>query len=59
MIRGCGRTDFQEGDPNVLYHSINDKIFALPDDTRLFPDMTTMVLLSSVAEENNLTQTFT
>ena len=37
LIRGCGRTDFQEGDPNVLYQSINEKIFTLPDDTRLFP----------------------
>ena len=37
LIRGCGRTDFQEGDPGILYNSINSKIFTLPDRTRLFP----------------------
>jgi glyoxylase-like metal-dependent hydrolase (beta-lactamase superfamily II)/rhodanese-related sulfurtransferase len=37
MIRGCGRTDFQEGDPRTLYRSLRDKIFSLPDDTLVYP----------------------
>ena len=30
MIRGAGRTDFQEGDAHRLYRSVHDKLFALP-----------------------------
>jgi glyoxylase-like metal-dependent hydrolase (beta-lactamase superfamily II) len=37
MIDGCGRTDFQNGDPATLYRSVHEKIFALPDDTLVFP----------------------
>jgi glyoxylase-like metal-dependent hydrolase (beta-lactamase superfamily II) len=37
LIDGCGRTDFQNGDSAVLYRSVHDKIFALPDDTLVFP----------------------
>lgn len=37
LIRGCGRTDFQEGDPRVLYKSIHEKIFTLPDYFKLYP----------------------
>ncbi|XP_076273951.1 persulfide dioxygenase ETHE1, mitochondrial-like [Rhynchophorus ferrugineus] len=37
LIRGCGRTDFQEGDSRTLYHSVHEKIFALPDSTLLYP----------------------
>ena len=37
LIRGCGRTDFQQGDPRALYASVHDKIFSLPDDTALYP----------------------
>lgn len=37
LIRGCGRTDFQEGDPRTLYNSVYQKIFSLPDDTLLYP----------------------
>ena len=29
MIRGAGRTDFQEGDARRLYRSVHDKLFAL------------------------------
>ena len=27
LIRGCGRTDFQEGDPRTLYRSVHKRIF--------------------------------
>lgn len=37
LIDGCGRTDFQNGDSAVLYRSVHDKIFALPDDTLVYP----------------------
>jgi sulfur dioxygenase len=37
LIRGCGRTDFQEGDSEQLYKSVYEKIFTLPDNFRLYP----------------------
>ena len=37
MIEGCGRTDFQNGDADALYASVTEKLFALPDDTLVYP----------------------
>ena len=37
LVRGCGRTDFQNGDPSQLYASITDTLFALPDATLVYP----------------------
>lgn len=37
LIDGCGRTDFQNGDTNTLYHSITEKLFTLPEDTLVYP----------------------
>jgi sulfur dioxygenase len=37
MIDGCGRTDFQGGDSATLYHSVHEKIFALADETLIYP----------------------
>ncbi|XP_049281893.1 persulfide dioxygenase ETHE1, mitochondrial [Anopheles funestus] len=37
LIRGCGRTDFQEGDSRTLYRSVHERIFTLPENFRLFP----------------------
>lgn len=37
LIRGCGRTDFQEGDPKTLYESVHKNIFTLPDMFSLYP----------------------
>ncbi len=37
LIRGCGRTDFQDGDPGTLYDSITQKLFVLSDDTVVYP----------------------
>ncbi|XP_063700151.1 persulfide dioxygenase ETHE1, mitochondrial-like [Culicoides brevitarsis] len=37
LIRGCGRTDFQEGSAKQLYKSVHERIFTLPDNFRLFP----------------------
>lgn len=37
LIRGCGRTDFQAGDPGMLYDSIHARLFSLPDETIVYP----------------------
>ena len=37
LIRGCGRTDFQEGNPDTLYDSVWQQIFSLPENFKLFP----------------------
>ena len=37
FIRGCGRTDFQSGDPGTLYDSVTKKLFTLPDETLVYP----------------------
>lgn len=37
LIRGCGRTDFQQGSASRLYHSIRDRLFTLPDDCVVWP----------------------
>lgn len=37
LIRGCGRTDFQEGSSSVLFKSVREKLFSLPDATLVYP----------------------
>ena len=37
LIRGAGRTDFQQGDALTLYHSVQEQIFTLPEDCMLYP----------------------
>jgi sulfur dioxygenase len=37
LIRGTGRTDFQNGDPRAQYDSIFNKLLKLPDETLIFP----------------------
>jgi len=37
LIRGCGRTDFQQGDPRAMYRSIHAQIFSLPETCLLYP----------------------
>jgi len=37
LIRGCGRTDFQQGSPEVLYRSVHEQIFSLPEGCLLYP----------------------
>jgi glyoxylase-like metal-dependent hydrolase (beta-lactamase superfamily II)/rhodanese-related sulfurtransferase len=37
LIRGCGRTDFQQGSAEVLYRSVHEQIFSLPDACLLYP----------------------
>ena len=37
LIRGTGRTDFQNGDPYEQYHSLFDRLLKLPDNTLVYP----------------------
>ncbi len=37
LIRGTGRTDFQNGDPMAQYDSLFNKLLKLPDDTLVYP----------------------
>ncbi len=37
LVRGCGRTDFQEGDARTLYRSVHTRIYDLPDTTVVYP----------------------
>ncbi len=37
LIRGSGRTDFQQGDPRALFRSVRTQIFALPSECLLYP----------------------
>ena len=48
-----GRTDFPTGNGTVLIDSIHEKLFTLPDETKVFPghmDSTTIVW----EKENNM-----
>jgi sulfur dioxygenase len=37
LVGTCGRTDFQHGDAGALWDSIHGVLFALPDDTVVWP----------------------
>jgi glyoxylase-like metal-dependent hydrolase (beta-lactamase superfamily II)/rhodanese-related sulfurtransferase len=37
FVRGTGRTDFQGGDPCIMYRSVHGQIFTLPDSCLLYP----------------------
>jgi sulfur dioxygenase len=37
LIRGTGRTDFQNGDPRAQYESIFNRLLKLPEETLVFP----------------------
>lgn len=52
LVRGCGRCDFQQGNPHTLWASITEQIFTLPDTCLLYPghDYTGRTM-TSVAEE--------
>ncbi len=52
LIRGTGRTDFQEGDSGAMFRSIRGEIFSLPTDCLIYPGHDYRGLgVSSVAEE--------
>lgn len=37
LVRDCGRTDFQLGSNEDMYHSLTKRLFTLPEDTMVFP----------------------
>lgn len=37
LIRGTGRTDFQNGDPAQLYASLHNRLLRLPEETLVYP----------------------
>jgi len=37
LIRGCGRTDFQEGSAHKLFHSVREQIYSLPTNCLIYP----------------------
>ena len=52
LIRGCGRTDFQQGDARQLFASVHEQIFQLPAQCLIHPGHDYRGLTaSSVAEE--------
>jgi sulfur dioxygenase len=52
LVRGCGRTDFQQGDACTMYRSVHEKIFSLPDSCLVYPGHDYRGLtVSSVGEE--------
>jgi len=54
LIRGCGRTDFQEGNAETLYHSVHSQIFSLPEDFQLFPAHDYKGLLNTTVKEEKI-----
>ncbi|MGQ0741392.1 MAG: rhodanese-like domain-containing protein [Alphaproteobacteria bacterium] len=52
LIRGSGRTDFQQGSAHAMFRSVHEQIFTLPDECLLFPAHDYRGLtVTSVAEE--------
>jgi glyoxylase-like metal-dependent hydrolase (beta-lactamase superfamily II)/rhodanese-related sulfurtransferase len=37
LIRGSGRTDFQQGDAHTMFHSVRNRILTLPPSCLLYP----------------------
>lgn len=52
LIRGCGRTDFQQGSPQQLFASVHEQILSLPGQCLLYPGHDYRgITVTSVAEE--------
>lgn len=51
LIRGCGRSDFQNGSAHALFSSITEKLFVLPDETIVLPGHDYKGLTSSTIGE--------
>ncbi|MBV8886220.1 MAG: FAD/NAD(P)-binding protein [Chroococcidiopsidaceae cyanobacterium CP_BM_RX_35] len=59
LIRGCGRTDFQEGDAGTLYDAVTQRLFTLPDDTLVYPGHDYKgCTVSTIGEEKRLNPRF-
>ena len=52
LIRGCGRTDFQQGSAERLHRSVHEQLFTLPASCLIYPGHDYRgIAVSSVAEE--------
>lgn len=59
LIGGCGRTDFQGGDPGQLYDSVTGNLFKLPEETLVYPGHDYHGRrVSCIAEERSLNPRF-
>jgi sulfur dioxygenase len=59
LIRGCGRTDFQQGSPERLYRSVHEQLLSLPEDCLLYPAHDYRgCTVTSVAEERRWSPRF-
>jgi len=55
LIRGCGRTDFQQGNSGQLYDNVHAQVFSLPEETRIYPGHDYKgYTMSTVGEEKKL-----
>eukprot|EP00518_Triparma_eleuthera_P007455 CAMPEP_0182469546 /NCGR_PEP_ID=MMETSP1319-20130603/17250_1 /TAXON_ID=172717 /ORGANISM="Bolidomonas pacifica, Strain RCC208" /LENGTH=757 /DNA_ID=CAMNT_0024669863 /DNA_START=121 /DNA_END=2394 /DNA_ORIENTATION=- len=55
LIRGCGRTDFQEGSSKNLFKSVWRQLFTLPEDCIVYPGHDYKGMTSStIGEEKSL-----
>ena len=55
LIRGCGRTDFQQGDSAMMFTSIRSQLFSLPGECLVYPGHDYRGLsVSSIDEERRL-----
>ncbi|MFM7786279.1 MAG: rhodanese-like domain-containing protein [Gammaproteobacteria bacterium] len=54
LIRGSGRTDFQQGDARLMFRSVHEQLFSLPESCLLYPGHDYRGLgVTSVAEEKH------
>src|SRR6516165_2169284 len=51
LIRGTGRTDFQNGDPRAQYGSLFGRLLKLPDETLVYPRTITRAIRRSSCTE--------
>lgn len=59
LIRGCGRTDFQQGSAKKLFASIVTKIFSHPDEFYIYPAHNYIGLtVTTVGEEKKFNPNF-
>jgi sulfur dioxygenase len=55
LYRGCGRTDFQQGNPAQLYKSVHSRLFTLPSSCKVYMAHDYKGFISStVGEEKTL-----
>ena len=52
LIRGSGRTDFQQGDPHAMYRSVRERILTLPPPACSIPRTTTAASPSRASPRN-------